>query len=69
MKRRETVSYITDALRAYVARKLLAVETPPDWPLVVELASQNMVSPAVGLVLMRQPEVPNDVKEYFAAVI
>jgi hypothetical protein len=69
MERSESVRYIADALRAYVERKPLGVETPPDWPLVVELASQNLVSPAVGLVLMRQPEVPNDVKEYFAAII
>jgi hypothetical protein len=69
MKRSESVRYIADTLRAYVERKPLAIETPPDWPLVVELASQNLVSPAVGLVLMRQAEVPVDVKEYFAAII
>ncbi len=66
MKRSESARYVVDA---YVERKPLGVETPPDWPLVVELASQNLVSPAVGLVLTRQLEVPNDVKEYFAAII
>jgi Uncharacterised nucleotidyltransferase len=69
MKRWESIRYIADALRAYVDRKPLRVETEPDWPLVVKLASEQLVSPMIGLVLTRQPEVADDVKEYFAAVI
>jgi hypothetical protein len=68
-KRWESFRYIADALRAYVDRKPLRVGSPPDWPLVVQLASQQLVSPTIGFVLTRQPEVPDDLKEYFAAVI
>jgi hypothetical protein len=51
MKRWESFRYIVDALRAYIDRKPLRVETEPDWPLVVELASKQLVSPTIGLVL------------------
>jgi hypothetical protein len=51
MKRWESFRYIVDALRAYIDRNPLRVETEPDWPLVVELASKQLVSPTIGLVL------------------
>jgi hypothetical protein len=69
MKRWESFRYIASALRAYVERKPLGPTAEPDWPLAIELASQQLVATAVGLALTRQPEVPDDVKEYFAAVI
>lgn len=69
MKRWESFRFIADALRAYVDRKPFRMVARPDWPLVIEIASQKLVSPAIGHVLTLHPDVPDDVKAYFAAVI
>ena len=69
MKRWESFLFIAAALRAYVGRKPLTTEIQPDWPLVIELASQKLVTPAIGHVLTVQPDVPDDIKAYFDAVI
>lgn len=69
LKRWESFRFVAGALRAYIDGKPFHRDAEPDWPGAIELASQQLVSPAVGLVLSRDPDVPDDVKEYFAAVI
>jgi Uncharacterised nucleotidyltransferase len=69
MRRWESFLFITRALRAYVARKPLPVRTEPAWPRVIALASQHLVSPAIGIVLLHERSIPNGVRDYFAAVI
>jgi hypothetical protein len=69
MRRWESFLFITNVLRAYVTRKPLAARTEPVWPHVVALASQHLVSPAVGIVLLRERSVPDGVKDYFSAVV
>lgn len=69
MRRWESFLFITSAMRAYVARKPLAARTGPAWPRIIGLASQHLVSPAIGMVLLRERSIPDCVKDYFAAVV
>src|SRR6516162_6883875 len=62
MRRWESFLFITSALRAYVARKPLAARTEPAWPRVIALASRHLVSPAIGIVLLRERSIPDGVK-------
>jgi hypothetical protein len=69
LKRWESFLFITSALRAYVEHKPFAIEIEPAWPLVIELASRQLVSPTIGVVLMHQQDVPDSIKDYFATVV